>query len=63
MSVATGTQVRHKKTGNIYWVVATDIIECTNGRENKLYVLYENDMGKLFCREKKEFWEKFGLVD
>lgn len=58
-AIAEPRQARHKKTGNIYWVIAMNIIECTNGRENKLYVLYENDLGKLFCREQNEFFEKF----
>lgn len=52
-------QVRHKKTGNIYWIIAQDIIECTNGREELKYVLYENIVGQLFCREQNEFWVKF----
>ena len=63
MSVNVTTQVKHKKTGNFYWIIAEDVIECTNGREELLYVVYENFDGKLFCREKKEFWEKFELVD
>ena len=50
--------VRHNKTGEIYTVLYTDVIECTNGREELRYVIYAK-ADKLFCREQKEFWEKF----
>lgn len=52
------TKVVHLKTGNEYFVVQRDIIECTNGREEKKYVLYYRD-GKFFCREQEEFDQKF----
>lgn len=48
----------HLKTGNEYYVIKRDIIECTNGREEKRYVLYYRD-GKFFCREQVEFDQKF----
>ena len=48
----------HLKTGNYYFVLQRDIIECTNGREEKKYVLYYKN-GKFFCREQGEFDQKF----
>lgn len=51
-------KVTHIKTGNDYTVLCDDIIECTNGREDKHYVLYTNG-NLLFCREKNEFEQKF----
>lgn len=51
-------KVVHLKTGNEYYIIKRDIIECTNGREEKKYVLYYRD-GKFFCREQKEFDQKF----
>lgn len=49
----------HNKTGNIYAVIQTDMIECTNGREEKKYVAYCNMSGQIFCREQEEFYQKF----
>lgn len=52
----------HNKTGNLYALVQTDIIECTNGREDKKYVVYlsiGNAKTKVFCREQEEFFRKF----
>jgi len=54
----TSYPVEHIKTGNTYYVLHRDIIECTNGREEKKYVLYYRD-GKFFCREQEEFDRKF----
>lgn len=55
------TPVTHKKTGNRYYMLKRDIIECTNGREEKKYVLYYRD-GEFFCREQNEFNQKFESV-
>lgn len=52
------SKVVHKKTGNIYNVIFDEAIECTNGREDKAYVVYQRD-GMTFVREAAEFWEKF----
>ena len=51
----------HNKTGNLYTLVQTDIIECTNGREDKKYVVYCSTTTpvKVFCREQDEFYQKF----
>ena len=53
----------HNKTGNLYAVLETDIIECTNGREEKKYVVYCSATNvvrpKIFCREQEEFYQKF----
>lgn len=53
------TKVLHKKTGNIYYVLKDNVINCTNKASDCLMVLYMNTDGKLFCREEAEFWEKF----
>lgn len=50
--------VIHKKTGNIYFVLS-HILDCTNATADRPMVLYGNTEGMLFCREEKEFWEKF----
>ena len=49
----------HNKTGNTYYVLTQNVIECTNGREEKKYTIYVNDKGQLFCRESAEFDQKF----
>ena len=49
----------HNKTGNTYHVLTHNVIECTNGREEKKYTLYVNSNGQLFCRETEEFYQKF----
>lgn len=58
MKIEPVGRVVHLKTGNYYFVLQRDIIECTNGREEKKYVLYYKN-GKFFCREQVEFDQKF----
>lgn len=53
---------RHIKTGNIYTVLAKNVCECTNSREDLMYVVYMNKEGMVFCREQEEFNQKFELV-
>ena len=37
-----------------------NVIECTNGREDKKYVVYMSaHTGMKFCREADEFYQKF----
>ena len=50
---------KHKKTGNTYILLNDDLIECTNGREDKRYCLYVNIAGMTFVREAEEFYQKF----
>ncbi len=52
---------RHLKTGNIYEMVRDDVINATNANSEQIMVLYKSDLhpGKLFVREKTEFYEKF----
>ena len=54
-------EVLHNKTGKRYRIVATNVIECTNGREAFDYVVY-TDGTMMFCREQMEFWRKFTPV-
>lgn len=56
-------KVKHNKTGATYNMLFDDIIECTNGREDKRYVLYTNTDGMIFCREREEFYRKFTIID
>lgn len=50
--------VVHKKTGNTYTVITSNVINCTNAQDGQQMVLYTKD-GMWFVREKKEFEEKF----
>jgi hypothetical protein len=55
-----GINWKHKKTGNLYYVLMENVIECTNGREEIKYVVYMSaHTGMKFCREAKEFYQKF----
>lgn len=50
----------HNKTGNTYYLIMDNVIECTNGREEKKYVVYMSaSTGMKFCREAEEFYQKF----
>ena len=55
---------RHLKTGNIYEMVRDDVINATNANSEQIMVLYKSDLhrGKLFVREKNEFYEKFKMI-
>ena len=44
---------------NTYFLLNDDLIECTNGREEKKYSLYINIEGMIFVREHDEFYQKF----
>lgn len=61
MEFNTGcTTWTHNKTGKLYYVIIDDAIECTNGREDKHYVVYMSaETGLRFCREHNEFLRKF----
>lgn len=50
----------HKKTGNIYQVLDTEAIDCTNVRDGAAVVIYYRD-GMFFVREREEFNEKFEM--
>lgn len=52
-------QFIHKKTGNTYFLLNDELIECTNGREDKKYCLYASLAGMVFVREADEFYQKF----
>ena len=49
---------RNKKTGNVYEVIG-NAINATNTNDGQIMVMYKNDSGEIFVREKKEFYEKF----
>ena len=48
----------HIKTGNTYYKLF-DALDCTNSRADTDTVVYCNEDGMVFVREKKEFEEKF----
>ena len=48
----------HLKTGNTY--LLTDVcLNCTNGQENIVMVIYRNEHNMYFCRDIIEFKHKF----
>lgn len=48
----------HLKTGNTY--LLTDVcLNCTNGQENIVMVIYRNAHNMYFCRDIMEFKHKF----
>lgn len=51
----------HKKTGNIYYYQGLSI-NATNSADNEIMVMYSNSNGLTFCREIKEFLDKFTLI-
>lgn len=52
---------KHLKTGNIYYLLRDDVINCTNANDHQTMVLYKRDgyPDLIFVREKEEFFEKF----
>jgi len=50
---------RNKKTGKIYFLINNRIINATNANDGQIMVLYKNENGDLFVRERKEFLIKF----
>jgi len=48
----------HKKTGKIYYVTG-QILNSTNSADGQEMILYTNEEGLCFVRERKEFKEKF----
>ena len=51
---------RNKKKGTIYYVTGR-CINCTNAQDGQRMILY-TDGENNFCREEKEFYEKFEIV-
>lgn len=54
----------HIKTGRIYTVISTNIINATNKNDGEIMVLYkglksDKTGGDMFVREYNEFYEKF----
>ena len=58
----TYIKYRHKKTGNIYWVIGC-AKNATNGAEDQEMTIYQNIGGELFVRVTSEFEQKFELVE
>ncbi len=58
------TAFRHIKTGNTYFMIRDDVINCTNANDHQIMVLYERpDFPELiFVREKEEFYKKFEKI-
>lgn len=52
----------HNKTGNEYYVLFGDALNCTNGQVETEYVVYKkvsDNAVETFIREREEFLEKF----
>ena len=49
----------HSKTGCIYYVINSNVINATNKDDGKIMVLYTKNNNQMFIREKTEFLEKF----
>ncbi len=55
--------VRSQKSNTLYTVIG-EAIDCTNGREHIVMILYQREgVDKVFARDRDEFWEKFEEVD
>ena len=52
---------RNNKNKKLYEILTEDLINCTNANDGQEMVLYVSleAAEKKFCREKKEFFEKF----
>jgi len=58
---------KHKKSGNIYYVIDDHVINTTTAHKGIVMVTYYGkELGepkpKRYCREKTEFEEKFELI-
>lgn len=58
---------RNNKHGTLYHIITLDAVDCTNNQNGKRMVIYTKEQtGRLksnetYCREYKEFMEKFTL--
>ena len=60
MPVQTGIKYRHNKTGGIYRVIATGLIEA----DLTPAVVYKNDLGQVWIRPHAEFNDgRFTCID
>lgn len=50
--------VIHTKTGNRY-IIVDEVVDATNERDGLVVVLYKNESGRMFVRDKDEFWMRF----
>ena len=57
-----GTEWKNKKTNKIYKIIFDYAIECTNGREDIIYIVYYRE-GLIFVREYEEFFKKFTQIE
>lgn len=53
---------RNIKNRKKYRVIDNLVVDATNGRNNDLMVLYKDEAGRKYVRERKEFYEKFDKV-
>lgn len=52
--------VTHIKTGRKYFAINKFALNCTNGNEDELYVIYfRNPFKNIFIRKQMEFLKKF----
>ena len=56
----TSMRYIHKKTGNMYYVIYDNVIDCNNNRTvETVNIVYQDSKGNIFVRESLEFHEKF----
>ena len=56
---------KHLKTGDTYFMLRDDVINCTNANDHQTMVLYRREgyPELIFVREKEEFFQKFKAVE
>lgn len=52
----------NNKTGVKYVIGPNDVINTTNAQDGQEMIIYMNNAGVHFVREKKEFFEKFTKI-
>lgn len=60
MNIKNMKRAVYNKTGNVYYIITDNAIECTNGREYIRMVVYTRD-GLVFTREYDEFIKEFSV--
>lgn len=55
---------KHNRTGDIYKILNSNVINCTNAQEDEIMVIYSHyhDDSLLFARERQEFYERFTAI-
>ena len=57
--MASENVYRNNKTWDVYVVLEHGAINATNAQDGQCMVVYADSKGRVFCRERAEFLEKF----